>query len=382
MVSWIEKNQCTGCASCANICPVNAIEMRLDNSGFEYPVINENACIHCKACEQVCLKRISKENNNYSIPKTYAAWSRRKEIRFHSTSGGAFSELAAVVLQKGGVVIGAEYDKENLVRHTVIKQAEKLEKIRQSKYIQSSMGYIFREIRSYLNSEKSVVFCGCPCQVSGLYSYLGKEYPNLVTIDFICRGVNSPKAYQAWLLEIEKSAGSRVVKVWFKYKKEGWKKSPRCTKVDFENGRSLVFEQKDNLFMEGYLGYNLYMRPCCGTCQFKGIPRRADITLADFWGLEKELDDDKGASMILVNNSKGEELFRQARPKMEVFERNFDEIFKGNTYFDKSVEISDKSLDFLKELDIKPFSKVLKKYMHTAIYKKIRKKIKNFVYWK
>ncbi len=378
MVLWIEKNQCTGCASCANICPVNAIEMQSDSNGFEYPVIDKNVCIHCKACEQTCLKRMSKENGNHTIPKTYAAWSREEDIRFHSTSGGAFSELAKVILQKDGVVIGAEYEKENLVRHIVIKHTNELKKIRQSKYIQSSMGYVFREIKNYLNSGKSVVFCGCPCQVSGLYTYLEKEYSNLVTIDFICRGVNSPKAYKAWLSEIEKNMGSKVVKVWFKYKKEGWKKSPRCTRIDFENGESLVFEQKDNLFMEGYLSYNLYMRPCCGECQFKGIPRRADITLADFWGLEKKLDDDKGASMILLNNRRGEELFEQAKPQMKVFERNFDEIFKGNTYFDKSVKISDKSLDFLRELDIKPFSKVLKKYTYIPIYKKIRKKLKNF----
>ncbi len=203
MVLWIEKNQCTGCASCANICPVNAIEMQSDSNGFEYPVIDKNVCIHCKACEQTCLKRMSKENGNHTIPKTYAAWSREEDIRFHSTSGGAFSELAKVILQKDGVVIGAEYEKENLVRHIVIKHTNELKKIRQSKYIQSSMGYVFREIKNYLNSGKSVVFCGCPCQVSGLYTYLEKEYSNLVTIDFICRGVNSPKAYKAWLSEIE-----------------------------------------------------------------------------------------------------------------------------------------------------------------------------------
>lgn len=376
MVSWILKNQCTGCAACVNICPVNAIEIKADDSGFEYPIINKNSCIHCNACEQVCLKRISKENNNRNIPKTFAAWSQEEEVRFHSTSGGAFSEIAKVILQKEGIVVGAKYNTKNLVEHTAIKQAEELEKIRQSKYIQSSIGYVFKEIKEYLQSGKMVAFCGCPCQVAGLYAYLGMEYEKLVTIDFICRGVNSPKAYRAWLSEIEQYAGSKAVKVWFKYKKNGWKKSPRCTRIDFENGKYRVFEQQDNLFMEGYLGYNLYMRPCCGECQFKGIPRRADITLADFWGLEKELDDDMGTSMILFNNNKGEILFEQAKLQLKFFERNFDEIFKGNTYFDKSVRIADKSSDFLKELDIDSFSKTLKKYTYIPIYIRITKKIK------
>lgn len=308
-------------------------------------------------------------------PDTYAVWSKNKDIRYNSTSGGAFSELAKVILMDGGLVAGARYNKQNMVEHCLIGQIEDLEKLRQSKYISSSPKDIYNEVKTGLIEGKTIAFCGSPCQVAGLYAFLGKEYDNLFTMDFICRGMNSPKAFGAWIEEIEKEEESKVTRVWFKYKDGGWKSSPKRTRIDFADGHYVVKEGEDNLFMQGYLCSNLYMRPCCGECHFKGLPRQSDITFADFWGIDKELDDDKGTSLLLINSQKGKELFERAQENMEVHAKDFDSIFDGNPMFTTSVVVSKKSYDFLKDLDDLSFSQCLRKYTGNFLLKKILRKI-------
>lgn len=373
---WLKKEECTGCGACINICPVNAISMKPDSCGFSYPVIKDN-CIHCNLCEKVCKSRRNLNTKRFEQPQVFAAWSLDKEIRYNSTSGGIFSEIAKVVLQQGGFVAGAGYNKDNLVEHILIQKEKELDIIRQSKYIQSDTGMIYQKIKEKLLKGKKVLFCGAPCQTAGLYAYLGKDVPRLITADFICRGMNSPKAYLAWLNELEQEQKSRAVKVWFKYKMNGWKKSPLCTKIDFENGTSRIQNGAENTFMSGYLGPNLYIRPCCGKCEFKGVPRQGDITLADFWGVDESLDDDGGTSLVLLNSQKGKEIFQEVKYRIFEQERQADEIIQGNDCFYNSVKINPKSKAFLESLDRIGFRKALKKYMRNALLRKIYRKIKN-----
>lgn len=375
---WLDKKQCTGCSACADVCPGKAITMRSDECGFWYPHIDSN-CIDCNLCEKICLARTANKDDRMAEPITYAAWSKDSEIRFCSTSGGIFSELAKITLSQDGVVVGAAYNENNLVEHIIIDNMEGLEKIRQSKYIQSSTEGIYKSVGQFLNDGKKVLFCGSPCQVAALYSFLKKSYDNLTTIDFICRGMNSPKAYSAWLKEIVEEEHSNVTRVWFKYKDGGWKTSPRRTRIDFEDGHWIVKEGKDNLFMHGYLTSNLYIRPCCGNCEFKGVPRQADITVADFWGVDGSLDDDKGTSLVLLNSAKGADFFQLILPSVNYTKRDFNEIFAGNVCFRESVKVPDKSYEFLKNLDDKPFSVVIKHYTRTSLIRKVFKRIKKIL---
>ena len=358
---WLEKNECSACGACVNVCPKNAIRFETDACGFSYPVISSN-CVDCSLCEKVCNERKKTNNGNSLEPLTYAAWSKDQDIRYNSTSGGVFSEIAKEVFRRGGCVVGAQYRDDNSVEHTIVYDEAGLERIRQSKYTQSDIGLVFRDIKTKLDCNKLVAFCGAPCQVAALKSYLRKQYENLITIDFICRGMNSPKAYRAWLDEIEAANGSKVKKVWFKYKDGGWKTSPTRTRIDFENGNYLVLEKDNNMFMSGYLGSNLYIRPSCGMCAFKSVPRYSDITLADFWGLRADIDDDKGASLVLINNRRGESLFNSILTHLTYYQRSFEEIFAGNGCFNDSVEINPRSREFLVELDSTKFSKAWKKY--------------------
>ena len=375
---WLNSKQCTGCGVCSDICPKNAIEMKPDECGFLFPHITET-CIECNLCEKTCLSRVKTISDHSDMPDTFAAWSNDPNIRYSSTSGGVFSELALCVLRKGGLVAGAQYNSKNLVEHTIITNENELPRIRQSKYIQSNTNGIYKTIKNQLSLDKVVLFCGAPCQVAALYAYLGKEYNNLVTVDFICRGMNSPKAYISWLNEIEKSEGSKVSRVWFKYKEGGWKTSPKRTRLDFEDGHYIVKVGKDNLFMHGYLTSNLYIRPSCGDCVFKGVPRQSDLTLADFWGIESALDDDKGTSLVLINSQKGADLFSNVRDSLSCYKKDFSSIFAGNKCFTDSVVIPSKSEAFLKSLDKLPFSIAINKFTKVSFFKRMINKIRKIL---
>ncbi len=319
----------------------------------------------------------------FTIPDTYAVWSKDKEIRYNSTSGGAFSEFAKVIIAKGGIVAGAKYNVENLVEHAMTDSLAGIEELRQSKYMSSSVGSCYKDVKKELLNGRLVAFCGSPCQVAGLYSFLGKEYDNLFTMDFICRGMNSPKAFKSWINEIEDQENGKVIRVWFKYKDGGWKTSPRRTRLDFADGTYKVYENERNLYMHGYLYSNLYIRKCCGDCCFKGIPRKADVTFADFWGIEKTFDDDKGTSMLLINSKKGKEYFEKVRERMEVHQKDFNNILGGNPMFLSSAVVPVIGHDFLVDLDNLSFSDCLKKYggypVPTPFLRKVARKVKRVI---
>ena len=164
MKMWIEKEKCTGCAACANICPVKAIIMKEDNYGFLYPHISDR-CIDCGYCQKTCQLRGDVFGKNEKKPRIYAGWSLCEEIRFNSTSGGAFFELANCILEKGGYIAGAQYGEKNIIEHVIVNTKEGLKRLQQSKYTQSIIGNIFVEIKKLLQDNKQVVFCGTPCQI-------------------------------------------------------------------------------------------------------------------------------------------------------------------------------------------------------------------------
>lgn len=375
---WLEKDICTGCAACMNACPVNAISMQADAYGFLQPSISD-ACIDCDSCEKVCFGRYGQCQESSFEPEVVAAVSRDEDVRFESTSGGAFHSFASAVISEGGGAFGAVYDEANDVVHSVADDQDSLRKLMQSKYVQSDIGFTFREVKKRLEAGRSVVFCGAPCQVAGLRAFLKGDHERLLLIDFICRGVNSPKAYRSWLRELEQAEGSSVSRVWFKYKKGGWKSSPRRTRIDFQNGNHVILDQGRNLYMEGYLGSNLFMRPCCGSCEFKGFPRMGDVTLADFWGLESHLDDDKGTSMLLLNNDKGRKAFDRLSGCFRFEIQDFKSIFKGNVCILDSAKVNPRSKDFLTALDFMDFSEAVRKFGSTSLLKKVKRRLRKML---
>ena len=217
----IEKN-CTGCFACENICSPGAIALTADREGFFYPKVDRQKCVNCGLCVSRCPSLNPEKKSAYTQPQVYAAWNLDKTIRVESTSGGVFSALAEAVLSQGGCVVGAYYDGDFQIRHTIIEDLKQLPQLRQSKYAQSHVGLTYREVKARLTQGRTVLFCGTPCQSAGLQSYLGKDYPSLYCCDFICRGVISPKVYEKFLRELSPGGKDTLKKVHFKNKDFGW----------------------------------------------------------------------------------------------------------------------------------------------------------------
>ena len=337
----LEKSCCTGCAVCANVCPNNCILMKYDEEGFLYPVIDINKCTDCGLCESSCQAINNPRSNNFKKPEVYAAWSLDNEIRASSSSGGIFTELSHKVFDDGGFVSGARYKTNNLVEHCLINSREYLYELRQSKYVQSEIGLLFRDIKRLLEEDRTVMFTGTPCQSAGLLQYLNKKYDNLLLCDIVCHGVNSPMVYSKYFNGLEEEYKSKIKKINFRDKRNGWKDFG--TSVLFESGKEYFCSQKKELFYRGFIK-NLYLRPSCYSCQYKSFPRFSDITLADFWGVNliDENEIFKGISLLLINSNKGKHYLGEISKNISKEQKTLNDATLKNPCILNSVTLSNK----------------------------------------
>ena len=365
MKEIIEKLKCCGCNACGDVCPKGAITFLTDKEGFWYPEINQELCVDCGLCQKTC-PVLTKADNviRYDEPLVYAAYTKDEAIRIDSTSGGIHSMLALAMYEQNAYIGGAIYNKDHTVRHIVSPDRQLLSAIRSSKYLQSSMEGVYKEVRELLKAGEKVFFCGTPCQVQGLYKFLRKEYENLTTCDFICRGVNSPKVFLSYMDMLEKQYGSKATEIKFKNKKWGWHNF--SLRVNFENGKEYCKDRWHDLFFIGYLQSGNFARPSCYQCTFKGFPQKADITLADFWGIEKidpSMDQDRGTSLVMINSDKGKELFDAIKDKINWRQFTMRDAAAGNPALNSSLTSTSPDRDaFFDALDKMPFDKVAKMF--------------------
>ncbi len=331
-ITNIEKSLCTGCGACYNKCPFNAITMELDGEGFIAPQINDDKCMDCGLCYKVCPVEKPVEKNKK--PDAYAVWAE-DEIRLKSSSGGMFTLLADAIFERDGVVCGARYSDDYMsVYHTWATNMDELAPLRGSKYVQSDVGKTYKEAKGFLDEGKTVLYTGCPCQIAGLYNYLGKEYDNLYTADLVCHGQNSITAYRSFINEY--SGGKPFEKISFRDKEHfGWSTS---TVMYFKDGTVKKSPWNDNKWNEGFLD-GIINRESCYSCPYANDQRVADVTLADCWQVHRinpEYDDRKGTSLVLVNSKKGEKIFKLAKKKMKLCELvPLEELKKYNGQLNK-----------------------------------------------
>lgn len=297
---------CTGCFACSNICPKNAIEMKENFEGFLMPVIDSDKCINCGLCDKIC--PIINDPGTSTMKKAYYA-KANDEIRKSSSSGGVFHVLSQKILSSGGIVYGAAFNYGDQVRLECHSTRDvSLEALKRSKYVQNYIGNAFRDIEKDLKNGLQVLYCGTPCQVAGLKSFLRKDYENLLTVDFVCHGVPSLDMLSKHL----KYLGIKnVVDINFRPKNRSWvddleiryKKNPQSNRIKLCR-IPRIFDEYFDIFQK-YQN----IRRSCRNCQFCNGQRCSDITIADFWGVfnyDSSLYDPKGLSLILPNTSKGE----------------------------------------------------------------------------
>jgi acetyltransferase-like isoleucine patch superfamily enzyme/coenzyme F420-reducing hydrogenase beta subunit len=349
-----------------------------DIEGFWYPEIDKEKCTDCGLCEKVCpiinIKDLKK--NDYEKPDCYAAKHKNLEVVFDSTSGGLFSALAEKMYRDGGYVGGAIYNADFSIKHFISNDKKDLLALRSSKYTQSNLSGFYKQVKELVKKGEKVLVCGCPCQMAALRAFLRKDYENLIIVDFICRGINSPLVGRKYRESLEEQYGSKIVWQKAKNKELGWRNL--TAKYCFADGRNLYVTKDENLFTRGYLHTNVFCRPSCYDCQFKEFPRIADITLADFWGIEnvdKSMDDNLGTSLVMVNSEKGRTYFDSIQQKIKSANVPFASILSGNPALIKPLGLPKVNRDdFFKDLQNHDFITVANKYFPFVRTKKQRVK--------
>lgn len=326
------KEQCCGCGACYNACPADAIKMHYDEFGFEFPEIDSEKCINCGRCVKTC-SFIQNGVNSKTTRQAYAFCSNDKDVYLNSSSGGAFYQIASAVLDNNGVVYGTKWDLFDL-KVSRIDTISELRKLQGSKYAQSSTGLSYRDVQSDLTNGKAVLFSGTPCQVSGLYSFLGKDYNNLVTIDIICHGVPSCKMLKDDLKI--KGELSCIKNIQFRDKKRGW-----GTLGSYElNGKKRKYDASNSAYYYLFLKGMIY-RDSCYHCRFPSDNRCGDITIGDYWGVGKKhadlFDVRRGVSCVLINSKRGEDTILSLK-NSTIVPTDEDNVRKNNAQLNRCTE--------------------------------------------
>lgn len=319
---------CCGCNACVQVCPMSCIEVKYDEEGFAYPKVNEEICIHCNLCDEVC-PFINKGEER--LPKKILGMTNLDDdLLMDSSSGGVFGGIASYVLSEGGIVFGAAYNEEHTVEHIGIEDIRSLNKLRHSKYVQSDIRNTFIEAETALKNDRYVLFTGTPCQILGLKNFLRIDYENLYLVDIICHGVPSPKVWKKHLYEIRNRSSSALKKVVFRDKENEWGADIKYYYVECNNNISVKY-MKDAYYM-GFLK-DIFLRPSCYHCQVRHFTSSSNITMGDFWGIQKthpEQYNRMGVSAVMVNDKKGEELIEKVVKSFSIFESNIENVHKGN----------------------------------------------------
>ena len=343
-----QKEKCVGCLNCFNTCKFFAVNLVEDDLGFVYAEKDLDKCKQCGMCENKC-PILNDEISNINKQECYACKNNDDDTRLKSSSGGIFYLIAEEIINNNGIVVGAAYDKEFNVVHKIIDKKEEIEQFMGSKYIQSNVGDVFNVIKQKLEDNFLVLFTGTPCQVAALKTFLNKEYENLITQDFVCHGVGSKNVLKQHIKEIKEEYNIKdLKKMSFRNKTTGWKNF--SFSISDEKNQYIKDCINDN-YMKTFLK-NLCLRESCYDCKYKNKNRWSDITLADFWNVDKvikDFDDDKGVSAVIVNSEKGQKWFNKIKKRITFEKVNYDDISKNNICLDNSAIYNRHRDDFIKD---------------------------------
>ncbi|MGN1000554.1 MAG: Coenzyme F420 hydrogenase/dehydrogenase, beta subunit C-terminal domain [Bacilli bacterium] len=369
----LPKNKCTGCGCCKSVCPFDAISMKYDKEGFVFPYIDKSKCKNCKICEKKC-PVINNYNFNSNKFKriVYAAYSKSRDIVNKSSSGGIFFELSKIIIENGGEVYGVKFDAKLGAYHVCVKELEYLHEIMGSKYLQSNAFLIFKDIKKSLIEKKTVLFSGTPCQVASLKNYLGKEYQNLITIDFICTGVPSKNVFWQYIKYIERKYRDKFVNIDFRNKHQSWYNYNVC----IELSKRKIYESRffNPLIILHYK--HLSLRSSCFDCKFRNGDSPSDIQLGDFWNIdlvEPKIYNKLGTSAIIIKSEKGSNLFNRISNNIEYYKISEDKLASCNPSY-----LALKSDDVLRNDFFSDFSmaknkiNIIKRYSKYSLLERVK----------
>ena len=325
-----DYQKCVGCGACAGICPKSAITMTPDEEGFLRPSVAQDLCVECGLCQKTC--PVESVTLLEGEKKAYALKHKRESARSQCTSGGAFIALSDQVLAEGGVVYGVIYDKDFRAIHARTENVSGRDKMCGSKYVQSDTCDTYLQVLEDLKAGRKVLYSGTSCQIDGLGHYLrckGADNENLITVGLICHGVPSPKLWQDHIFNIQAKRNKQIGGYFNRAKVRGWHEHNEC--ITYEDGKKEYYSKLSQNHKDLFYGHYI-IRPSCSVCAYAADPSAADITIADFWGVQYEmpqLDDNRGVSLVLTNSEKGKALV-QALQDVDLWETDREKALRHN----------------------------------------------------
>lgn len=327
-IAGLDTKKCLSCRSCFLTCPKNAIEMRENREGFFYPIINEK-CINCGLCVTHC-PILTPNKKPFFGQRIFCLILKNEELLRKSSSGGVFAGIANYILSENGVVYGCAYDENFNANIIGITNVADLYKLQGSKYVASNTNVTYKQVKENLEIGKKVLYCGSPCQIAGLKAFLGKDYENLYTLDLICHGTPSQKLFSKYIEWLGKKFGGKIIYYGFRDKDiSGWS----CGGIAIAKTKTKTIEGNCDPYYASFLRGETY-KESCYSCKFANMERVGDITIGDFWGVNKyypNVDKKKGVSCCLINTKNGDELFESVKEYFEFFEISENEVREKNT---------------------------------------------------
>lgn len=382
MIDIKRKETCVGCKACANICPKSCISLLVDDMGFAYPKVDTEKCINCHLCEQVC--PILYPFSEVKTQRSFALVNKDVKQVLSSSSGGLFIELSKYLINNGGVVYGAVYSKNyKFVEYARATKISELNSFKGSKYVQADLDNVFFNIKEDLQKGIKVLFSGTPCYVKSLRNYLRREYPNLYAVDLICHGVPSPLVYERYIDFVQNKSGNVIQSITMRDKKYGWKHRLFLS-IKMADNRYIIDRGISNVYMEGF-SKNLFLRPSCFECRYTNLNRPGDLTIADYWGIERitnRFKNSKGVSLCICNNNKGFILLNNILSNFDYLETPLDCCIQPQPQLQHSFIKPDNYVAFWKDWESTggnfPFiaKKYLKYSMKDRLTYQIKKRIK------
>lgn len=369
-------DKCCGCSACYAACPQNAIIMHPDEEGFLQPLVDLSKCVGCGKCTKSC-PVINRAKSRTPI-MVLAARAKNENVLAGCSSGGVFTLFAENFLRRGGVVYGAawNYPKCNVVHRKVANIAD-LEELKGSKYVQSEMGDIFKNVKRDIAEGHKVLFSGCPCQVAGLKRYLGDDERNLLTIDLICHGVPSPLSWKAFLEKRVDDYGAAVSKI-ISRRYCGWKDFVCMIEFCGSEKKYVRYGQQCTFFRAFFNNY--LNRKSCHECSFRELKSGSDITIGDFWGGEKifgGLNDNKGISAVLLNTEKGLDQWNLISEFNKFFRSELKVVCRYNPTVMRNYRRTWKREKFFSLIKIVDFDTAVRKVDAMGFFRRIR----HFAWW-
>jgi len=319
----VDEGLCVGCGTCAGVCPVDALEMRVLN-GLFLPVVDWDKCTRCGLCVRCCPGyAVDFEDLNHLVfgkqPEDkltgnflscHVGHSNDEEIRFNSASGGVVTQLLIYALEKGlidgAIVTRMRQDKPLLPESFIAKTRDDIISASKSKYCPTSPGEVLKQV---LKEEGRFAFVGLPCQIHGVrkaeMNIKGLKEKIVLHIGLFCSHTVN---FEGTRFLLRKLSVSPELVTEIAYRGRGW---PGYMFIKLKSGLSLTLA-----YVGGWNAYwtifsSFFYAPLrCLMCPDESS-EFADISVGDAW-LREFKNERAGESIVIARTNIGRKLMNLA----------------------------------------------------------------------